>query len=214
MRTTLYLFCRAPEPGAVKTRLARTIGDAAAARLYAAFLADVCATAAGVGDAGVLAVAGDAAHPALRALAEAHGYRIEPQVAGDLGARMAAALAAGQAGGGAAIVIGSDAPLVPRADLVEARRLLADHPVVLGPATDGGYWLLGARRPVPEILSGMAWSTSGLLAETLSRLRGERVGLLPFHYDVDEAADLALLRAHLDLLPAAVAPATRRALLD
>lgn len=204
--TTLVVFARAPEPGRCKTRLGASLGDAAALRLHGAFVEDACALGAGIAERLVLAVAGDPQHPGFA------GLSVErlAQGDGDLGQRMDRALALG----GAVCIVGSDAPTLPRAHLVEAFQRLADADVVLGPSTDGGYWLIGARRPVPELFEGIAWGTPAVLPETLRRLSGLRAALLPFHYDVDDAEDLALLLAHLRHLPPAVAPATRRALAD
>jgi uncharacterized protein len=204
--TTLVVFAREPVAGRVKTRLAATIGAAAALRLHVAFVEDVCALAAGIAGRLVLAVAGDPEHPGFAGLSVERMAQGE----GDLGARMDRALGLG----GAVCIIGSDAPTVPRAHLADAFRLLEDAEVVLGPSTDGGYWLVGARRPAPELFCDMAWGTPAVLPETLRRLAGARAALLPFHYDVDEAGDLALLRAHLVHLPPTVAPATRRTLAD
>jgi len=83
---------------------------------------------------------------------------------------------------------------------------------VLGPANDGGYWLVGARRPAPELFDDMPWGTPVVLPRTLARLRTADHALLPFWYDVDDPASMGLLVSHLDVLPPDVAPATRRAL--
>ena len=106
--------------------------------------------------------------------------------------------------------IGSDAPTLPREHLRAARDALASHDVVLGPSTDGGYWLVGARRPAPELFDGMTYGHDRVLTETLARARG--CALLPFWYDVDRPSDLELLVMHLHHLPESIAPATRRAL--
>ncbi len=203
---TLVVFARAPVRGQVKTRLARSVGDDAALALHLAFVSDVCGLGRGVADRRVLAVAG-----ALDGFPPAPDLTIVAQEGAELGARMANAIAR-YVGDGPVCIVGSDSPSLPREYLVEAFERLKEADVVLGPSTDGGYWLIGARRPAPELFGGIEWGTPSVLTATLERLKDARAALLPFFYDVDEAADLALLRAHLALLPATVAPATRQAL--
>ncbi len=199
------IFAKAPLPGRVKTRLAPALGEEGAARLYAAFLAD---TLAAHPDATVFyAAAVDEAWIRAR-----HPHRrLAPQVGADLGERMRAALAA--LGPGPAVVIGSDLPTLPRSRVADAARALAGGAdVALGPASDGGYYLLAARRPLPS-LAGVRFSTRHALADTLRALEGLSVAHLAPWYDVDVPEDLRLLRAHLALDPAA-APATHSALFD
>jgi len=224
----LAVFARPILPGQVKTRLARAIGPEAAARLYAAFLEDTWATASAVPGATVtLWVAGDPDHPSLRHLPAPRARQPEA----DLGRRMGQALDAGLAQAPVAAVVGSDAPTLP-VWLLEAafaalegrgspdvRGVPAAPPAsaALGPAADGGYTLLGVRRPIPPgVLDGIAWSTETVLAETVARLAPSHglPRLLAPWYDVDDVDDLRLLRAHLAQTDTNVAPATRRALAD
>lgn len=96
------------------------------------------------------------------------------------------------------LLVGTDTPTLPTAYLQRAcdalQRGAAD--VVLGPSEDGGYYLIGLRRPVPELFTGMPWSSSTVAAETLARIRrlGLRLALLPGWFDVDRGEDLARLR--------------------
>src|SRR5437016_380346 len=149
--TSLIVFARAPIEGQVKTRLARTIGDRAACALYVAFLEDVCALAGSVDARRILAVEGPLDHPELTRLALQNGMELLPQLPGDLGARMQAALEAALP----ACVIGTDAPTLARAQLDEALAQVGSHDAVIGPSADGGYWLLGLSRPVPELFHSM-----------------------------------------------------------
>jgi len=215
----LAVFARPVVPGAVKTRLAARIGAGPAARLYGAFLEDTLATAASLPGVRItLWVAGDPDHPTLSRFP--HPRRRQAEV--DLGERMARALAAGLREAPAAVVVGTDAPTLPRGHLRSAFALLEAAPgapgdgrAVLGPAADGGYTLLGVRAPIPEgALDGIPWSTATVLGDTVARLRPSHglPALLPPWYDVDDAEDLRLLRAHLAQSPPDVAPATRRAL--
>ena len=203
----LGVFARAPVPGATKTRLARALGeggDEAAARLHRAFLRDLLERLTPLGRV-VLFVAGDPAHPAFRAAERDHGVILRPQRAGDLGQRMAGALDELLAESGRAFVVGSDLPTLP-ARIVRAT---AAHPaeVVLTPARDGGYVLVGGSR-VP-CFDGVPWSVPTTLRETLRVNPG--AGLTEPWYDVDDGDDLELLRLHLDLDPDA-APHTAAAL--
>jgi rSAM/selenodomain-associated transferase 1 len=198
------VFAREPALGRVKTRLAKTIGAEAALTLYRAFLEDTCALTA-VAERRVLAVAGDPS--SLAELATKHEMQLEGQEGDDLGTRMANALARHAP----ACIIGSDSPTLTRADLGLALRGL-DHEFVVGPSTDGGYWLIGARAAAPWLFEGTTWGGPDVFFDTLTKLKGRDTVLLPFHFDVDEAEDLATLRAHLAKSPATVAPTTRAAL--
>jgi rSAM/selenodomain-associated transferase 1 len=233
-------------PGQVKTRLcqgAAALGLAEAARVHTAFVADVCRSGAesgiprrrlyvaGAPPASPLSLAADgpadgelasslqSANQRLADIAAAHGFALRPQVGADLGARMDAAIARELGDGASAVVlIGTDSPTLPSAYLRHAAALLhGPAAVVLGPAADGGYYLVGARQPIPALFAaGVAWSTDQVLPTTLLRLaelqrRGVPVALLPFFYDIDTPQDLRLLAAHLQLAaadPAAPTDAT------
>jgi hypothetical protein len=113
---------------------------------------------------------------------------------GDLGRRLLAAFtAARDAGIGRAVMVGTDCPELQAAHLEQALQALGDHDLVLGPAADGGYYLIGARRPCPGLFRDMPWSTDRVLALTLARARdaGLRVRLLDLLRDLDTADDLA-----------------------
>jgi len=213
----LAVFARPPVAGAAKTRLAPAVGHDGAARLASAFLADTMASAAHARDTLGLVLelwSADAApHPELVNVARAHGAVLRAQPAGDLGARMRAAIDAGEAGHGT-LIVGTDAPTAPRHAWARARRALETHDVVLGPTADGGYWLLGARAPLPaSFFDGVPWSAPTTRAATVAAAArlGLRVAHLAPWYDVDGPDDLRLLRAHLALTPQD-APETTRAL--
>ncbi|HEY1584099.1 MAG TPA: TIGR04282 family arsenosugar biosynthesis glycosyltransferase [Polyangia bacterium] len=209
--STIVIFARAPELGAVKTRLAKTIGNERALALYEAFVDDTCALTQGIGARRVLAVAGDVDHPRVQHLCKSQRLAVEPQGDGDLGARMARAIATHVATG-PVVVVGSDAPTLPRARLHEALDALMACDVVVGPSDDGGYYLIGARVAVPELFADVRWSTPAVLATTLERLAGRPHVLLPPWHDVDSEEDLERLKRELATLPPSVAPATRRVL--
>jgi rSAM/selenodomain-associated transferase 1 len=137
-----------------------------------------------------------------------------PQRGDDLGARMARAfdeLLALDVGG--AILIGSDAPTLPRATLGQAVAAIAGADVVLGPSDDGGYYLIGLRAPRPDLFAGIAWSTETVFAATIDRARAARLStaILPSWFDVDTPGDLDRLVSSL-ADPGTRAPHTRRVL--
>lgn len=212
--TPLAIFARAPVAGRAKTRLGAMLGADGAARLYDGFLEDVirtCRSVAAVAPA--LWIAGDPDDARLVELAARYDLERHRQPDGDLGVRMAAALAAGCERAGHALVIGTDSPTLPATYVRSAAYALQDEAaeVVLGPSADGGYWIVGVRSHVPaaRIFEGVQWSAPTTLAETVAGAsrEGARVKLLPPWYDVDTPEDLRILRAHLAVDPAA-APAT------
>lgn len=191
----MLVFVRAPQPGRVKTRLAASIGDQAALGIYRRLAEHTLREAAAVADEDVAvrvhhtpAGAGDAVRAWLGA-----GPVYLPQADGDLGARMEDAFTRAFAEGAERVVIvGSDLPDVSAALLRRAFALLDAHPAVLGPARDGGYYLLGLTRMVPGIFDGIAWSTPEVLAATLARFRaaGIEPAMLEELTDVDEVEDM------------------------
>lgn len=198
----MLVVAKAPVPGRVKTRLAAGVGDEAAAGLAAAALADtlVAATAAVGAVRCVLALDGDLADPAvvdgplLAALVE--GWCVVPQVAGDLGVRLAAAHAS--CGPGPVVQVGMDTPQATPDDLLAVARGLADDDAVLGPAVDGGWWVLGVRDPqVAAALVDVPMSTPTTGADTHAALlaAGWRVGTAATLDDVDTAADAVRVAA-------------------
>ncbi|TGE24698.1 glycosyltransferase [Hymenobacter aquaticus] len=192
----LLVFARHPELGRVKTRLAHTIGDAAALAVYQELLAHTHAVTAALPGRRLVWLA--EAQPA------APGpfwpdYEEHVQQGPDLGARMQAAFAYSFAQGAtAAVIIGTDCPTLSAAHLAEAFAALHTHDVVVGPALDGGYYLLGMRELHPVFFQNKVWSTDSVLAELLADARqlGLRVHHLPRLRDVDTAADLAAWRAN------------------
>ncbi|MEW5929993.1 MAG: TIGR04282 family arsenosugar biosynthesis glycosyltransferase [Gemmatimonadota bacterium] len=192
MSDAVLVFVRAPEAGRVKTRLAADIGGGAALRVYVRLAEHALEQARAAGaEVRVHFTPADAGERVRAWLGPGAAYL--PQADGDLGERMRAAFdAAFAAGFRRVVIIGSDLPGLSAGLLRRAFALLDAGEAVLGPARDGGYWLLGLRRPVPEVFRGIAWSTDGVLAATLERLRaaGIEPALLEVLSDVDEAGDL------------------------
>ena len=190
----ILVFVRAPEAGRVKSRLAAQIGDGAALRVYRRLAEHAVAEARALGAAVSLRIhytPADRGGEVRAWLGSTAEYL--PQVDAELGARMAAAFeAAFAAGHRRVVIIGSDLPELSADVLRRAFGLLDSSPVVLGPAADGGYYLLGLRGMVPGVFDGVPWSTARVLEATVARLRaaGCEPAMLETMRDVDEAADL------------------------
>jgi rSAM/selenodomain-associated transferase 1 len=198
------LFAKQPIPGAVKTRLAEAIGPVAAAELSEAFLRDLIGRFATIADRRWLGIspAAPSAVDWFRALA-ADRYELWSQPAGDLGARMEAFFTAAFSDGASRVVlIGGDSPTLPREFVDEAFDALGAHDVVLGPARDGGYYLIGVARQLFQLFAGVRWSTAYALDDTAANVRsaGLRLATLAEWYDVDTLDDLQFLQAHLGAL--------------
>lgn len=198
-RRLLLVFAKEPVPGRVKTRLARDVGSGEAARIYRAMGRRVVDRVR-VGSYRTR-VCFDPPE-ARKAVSAWLGREVEyrPQGPGDLGTRLAEAFEAGFRSADRVVVVGTDAPDLGRELVEKAFRRLASADLVLGPAEDGGYYLLGLRRPAPALFRDIPWSTAKVLAAT--RARAEDVGLdvflLPPLRDVDTADDLGVVR---DLRP-------------
>jgi len=196
----IAIMAKTPVPGLTKTRLIPSIGAHAAAILQERLTERtvVTARAAAVG-AVTLWCAPDPSHPSFRDLVTRHAVTLKRQPNGDLGARMLAAMAASWH---PTLVIGTDCPAFTAEHLCAAAHALRDADVVLIPAEDGGYVLIGARVAHPQLFSGIAWGTPKVLAETRARIAA--LGLtcreLPALWDLDTEADLARFeREHPEL---------------
>ncbi len=191
--TAVLLFAKAPRVGRVKTRLAADLGEEAALRLYREVGARVATSVGARFDLTVWYDPPDARGDMLAWLGE---HRYLPQEGGDLGARLSRAFAWHFAQGERpVIVVGADAPKVSGATVAKAERYLRDHDAVIGPAADGGYYLLGLRAPSPTVFEGIPWSTDQVFSVTVGRCRAcdLRVQVLPVLRDLDTAADLEAL---------------------
>jgi uncharacterized protein len=190
-RTNIAILAKAPIPGLTKTRLIPSIGAHAAAKLQEAMTehALLMALAARIGPV-TLWCAPDPTHASFRELAAQHKITLKRQPDGDLGSRMLAAFAVGPT-----LVAGSDCPALKPEHFESAAKALRDVDVVLIPAEDGGYVLIGARAAHAALFADIAWSNSTVLAETKARVAA--LGLscieLPTLWDVDTESDLARL---------------------
>jgi uncharacterized protein len=188
-------MAKLPVAGGVKTRLAREIGVARATG-FARHAAAALLQRVGFDRRWqtILAVAPDYG---VHSRAWPRGLARVPQGGGNLGARMQRIFDRPHAG--PIVIVGTDVPGIRAAHTAEALRLLGRHDAVLGPATDGGYWLVGLRRH-PRVLRPFAnvrWSSPQALADTLANLKGHAVAFVATLRDVDSASDLRLNAASL-----------------
>lgn len=215
MNVGIGVMARSPG-SAGKTRLAPHVSPSRLRALRSALLSDTLRTTAAGGAVAVRPVVfvtpGDACGE-VAALCEA-AVDCVPQPEGDLGCRMAAALShlLQTLKYDAAILVGSDIPLLTSDHLDEARELLAAAGgVVIGPADDGGYFLIGMTKPHPELFAGIDWGTASVLTDTLRA--ADRLGiearLVRAAYDVDTIEDLQRLERDLQTAPANLAQDVR-----
>lgn len=208
---TLIVVAKRPAAGQTKTRLCPPLDAQQAAALYECFLHDTLATIRRVPEVRrVIGYLPDGAAPYFRTLAP--DFALSPQRGADLGERLDDLLSAALAAGAPkAVVMSSDSPTLPAGYVGQAFTLLDTHDVVLGPADDGGYYLIGLRQPQPRLLRDVTMSTPFVLRETMAVAEALRLrtALLPGWYDVDTVEDLRRLRAELAEAPAEVAAYTR-----
>lgn len=194
-RDTLGILVKAPIPGRVKTRLAAELGAEQATELYRALGRSVVAACVDPGYHTVVWYTPAAARAAVRGwLQGVEPLAFRPQVRGGLGVRLGAAFAR-HFGEGVprVILVGSDCPGVERGVITQAFAALDRYDLVLGPAHDGGYYLIGLRSTTRggRLFHGVSWSTPDVLRQTLlaARRLGLRPALLPVLRDVDTVAD-------------------------
>ncbi len=195
----LIIMAKAPLPGVAKTRLAGALGYQQAADLYRCFLLDVleCARASGL-----------SLHLAYTPAASKEIFQeltLQPldllaQTGANLGERMRNAVSMVYARNRQpCLVIGADLPTLQPAHLAEAVRALRTNDLCLGPAADGGYYLIGFNRPEPGVFAGITWGSDQVLTGTLAQITRLSLScqLLTVLRDIDEMADLAYLQAEL-----------------
>lgn len=190
VKSTLIIFTKNPVLGKVKTRLASTMGDETALDVYQNLL-QITRSASQKADCNRLLFYSDF-------IPEKDDWNPEffakhLQSAGDLGTRMESAFRfAFENGANKVVIIGSDCPEISNEILSDAFEALDEYDFVLGPATDGGYYLLGMQSPTPELFSQVKWSTEGVLEETIRRIREKEKSflLLTVLTDIDTENDL------------------------
>lgn len=186
----LIVFVKAPRAGFVKTRLAESIGPEKASAVYGQLVTRLLARLGRPGPV-QLRFTPDAAAPEIKPWLRSR-WTVAPQGSGDLGQRLERAFAeAFRTGAQRVVVIGSDCPEVSADDIEAAWAALRKFDLVLGPATDGGYWLVGLPSPRRELFREIPWSSARVLHETLTRAQesGLKVHLLRELSDVDTIED-------------------------
>lgn len=196
---TLLVVAKQPAPGQTKTRLCPPLTPSQAAELYECFLRDTLDAMRKV--PGVEPVIGYLPNDA-----QDYFHQLAPDMSlirqrgSSLGERLDGLLKQALTGGSRkAVVMDSDSPTLPVDYLSMAFEQLTETDVVLGPTTDGGYYLIGVKQPQPRLLRQVQMSTSHVLADTLALARASRlsVSLLPNWYDVDTIADLRRLESEI-----------------
>jgi uncharacterized protein len=192
----IAILTKAPEPGRVKTRLAMMLSVEGATALHERFVTRTVAAAAEAATGPITIWASpNEKHPFFHELAKRFPLSFARQSEGDLGERMHTAVAHAT---GPTLVIGTDCPVLSATHLRDAAEVLrGGADAVVLPADDGGYVLIGLRRPIPELFTDMAWSSDGVMLETRSRLR--HLGLswrepAAQLWDVDRPTDVMRMR--------------------
>lgn len=194
----LGMFAKHWQPGCVKTRLAATIGESHAATLHALCVSALTERLATSADRRVIAFTPAPAEHAFRCVSRG-AWEVLPQGAGDLGQRMQQFFHWALSQAERVVLIGSDSPDLPGAFIEQAFASLQRSDVVLGPAQDGGYYLIGAARRVPPVFERIAWSTPQVWPQTVDQLAAAGIAWheLPGWYDVDDQPALNALLARL-----------------
>jgi uncharacterized protein len=190
-KNKLGIFVRSPVAGEVKSRLSPAVDAHQARDLYLAFVADLVARLESSKHRPTIFLSGEPT-PELASILDPR-WPVEPQSEGTLGDRLVAAFAHLLRGPGErAVIVGSDSPDIPIPFLKRAFHALKHRDVVLGPAVDGGYYLIGLRALAPRLFHGIHWGSSSVFDETLDAIERERLSLsvLPPWYDVDDPAAL------------------------
>ncbi len=199
-RSALILFAKDPVEGQVKTRLGSLLDPKTTLNLYLRFLDDSIAKIHAVTEVDrFIGVASGPQTDYFEGLSYHPPARLFVQEGKDLGQRMRQAFEDRfREGYERVVIIGADSPTLPTAYIEQA--LQSEKEVVIGPSTDGGYYLIGMRGKVTDLFSGVDWGTGRVLADTLKALQEQGVPaeLLPVWYDVDLPEDLRFLKTHLE----------------
>jgi rSAM/selenodomain-associated transferase 1 len=199
----LVIMAKAPRPGMVKTRLARSLPVEAVTELYRCLLDDTMALAHSLRDIEITIMCPASDVEELAPLAVG-ATRVIAQQGEGLAAALTSVFAQFAASGRYVIAFNSDSPHLPASVLTGAFEILTAHDIVVGPTYDGGYYLVGAKAPHGALFHGDGMGTKSALDALLARARGLglSVGFTDPWYDIDVEGDLARLAAELRLAPA------------
>ena len=198
---TVLCFCKYPDPGMVKTRLANDLGEELAAAVYRVMLEHTVQTISHGDHEPALHCFPDTHHAFFEYCHSKYRVPLYKQQGNDLGERMFHAIRSHLKDGQAVVLVGSDCPELGLEHINEAfRRLEAGNDLVLGPTRDGGYALIGATRIDRLVFEGIPWSTGRVLSETLSNINKLRwkSSCLPEVRDVDTLEDYQYFLDHED----------------
>jgi len=201
MRSVIIVMVKAPLPGLAKTRLTPPMPQSDAASLALCFVQDVVKSALGITQNVIVAFTPSEGRALLKASLPDNLHWVEQQ-GQHLGDRLISAIAyADSFGFSPIIVLGADSPTLPPTFIQQACQMLTVGPadITLGPTADGGYYLVGIRKPEPEIFHNITWSSALTLEHTMRNIKqlGLRLVTLEQWYDVDTFADLRSLNNEL-----------------
>lgn len=195
----LIIFAKAPVPGQVKTRLQTHLSAEECAELHASFIIDAIRIAHRVPDSDIfISCHPGVENPFFQKVARDHKVRLTPQNGNDLGERMANGIRdALSTGYKKVVIIGSDSPDLPPEYIQEAFKRLETSEMVIGPATDGGYYLIGGIKELP-VFEGIPWSSDKVFEMTLKKAGGHGLifSVLNEWYDIDTWEDLQRFKAN------------------
>jgi len=197
----VILFARDPILGQVKTRLSSSFDDETILRLYTCFVEDSLGKIRQVDNADCFVGISPSNLSGFFNGIEDSDTRLFVQQGKDLGDKMRQAFVDRFSDGyKKVVIIGSDSPSLPVSYINQA--LTSDKDLILGPSTDGGYYLIAMTSKVSEVFGGITWGTDQVLEETLNSVKkmGISLELLPVWYDVDLPEDLKFLKTHLKLI--------------
>jgi rSAM/selenodomain-associated transferase 1 len=200
MRRAIIIMAKVPIPGTVKTRLQSILSPAQCAALATAFLQDTLEKSVKICKDIILAYSPDNQRELLENLITP-GSVLLPQKGENLGERMSDALNFAFRNNSAVVMIGTDSPTFPAEYLARAFAVLEKNAeIVLGKSKDGGFYLIGLRRSMPNILEKITWSTPRVFEEITGNIKSsgiEKLHLLPEHYDVDTPEDFRILKKEI-----------------
>lgn len=204
MKKALIVFAKTPLKGRIKTRLQPHLTPEKILNLYKSFITETMSRCLRLKDAEIFL----GSYPTkdndfMKELTKKHNIKSFNQRGKNLGERFVNAFKDRfKQGYGKVVIIGSDSPLIPVENIKKAFLKLTKNEFVLGPCCDGGYYLVGASKVIPEVFHNIPWDTDRVLNRTLGKLNSLNIRfyLLPFWYDIDTIEDLRFFRNHLKYL--------------
>ncbi|MBU1043952.1 MAG: TIGR04282 family arsenosugar biosynthesis glycosyltransferase [Candidatus Omnitrophica bacterium] len=199
MKNALIIFAKYPEPGKVKTRLAKTIGNVNASKLYELFVPLIIKRTKSDNYQTIVFFDPGEKHEQVKKWLNGE-VNLFAQSSGALGERLKTAFAQiFSLGSEKVVVIGSDSPLLDQAMIDQAFFALDKSDCVIGPSSDGGYYLLGIKKPAPELFDLNVWSTNLVFVKTKQKAMklNYKLSILDEHFDIDEKEDLLFLNNKL-----------------